>query len=105
VRFFSPGPELIFPRSPAILGRKVQLCHPPKSLEMVERILADFRAGRADVAEFWTNTGGRFVHIRYMAVRDEGGAYRGTLEVTQDVTRIRALAGERRLLQYEEREG
>jgi uncharacterized protein len=105
VRFFSPMADPIFPRSPAILGRKVQLCHPPKSLDMVERILADFRAGRQDVAEFWTSTGGRFVHIRYMAVRDEGGEYLGTLEVTQDATRIRALAGERRLLQYEEREG
>jgi DUF438 domain-containing protein len=42
--------------------------------------------------------GGKFIHIRYFAVRDEAGIYQGTLEVSQDVTRIRALEGERRLL-------
>jgi hypothetical protein len=105
VRFFSPGPDRVFARSAAILGRRVQHCHPPQSVGTVERILADFRAGRRDVAEFWITLGERFVHIRYFAVRDEAGTYLGTLEVTQDVTRIRALAGERRLLQYESQKG
>ena len=67
----------------------------------VERILADFKAGRQSVSEFWIEMGGKFVHIRYFAVRDEAGAYLGTLEVTQDLTRLRALTGERRLLQYD----
>ena len=67
---------------------------------MVERILSDFRAGRQSVAEFWIEIKGRFVHIRYFAMRDEAGAYLGTLEVTQDLTRERLLSGERRLLQY-----
>jgi DUF438 domain-containing protein len=40
----------------------------------------------------------RFIHIRYIAVRDAGGRFQGTLEVTQDVTPIRKLQGERRLL-------
>jgi hypothetical protein len=101
VRFFSPGPKRVFARSAAILGRKVQHCHPPQSVGSVERILADFREGRQDVAEFWIQLRGQFVHIRYFAVRSEAGAYLGTLEVTQDVTGIRALQGERRLLQYE----
>jgi DUF438 domain-containing protein len=64
----------------------------------VQRILDDFRAGRRDVAEFWIQMGEKLIHIRYFAVRDEQGAYQGTLEVTQDVTHIRALEGERRLL-------
>lgn len=101
VRFFSPGPDRVFPRSALILGRRVQHCHPPQSVGTVQRILDDFRAGRQRVAEFWITLKGRFVHIRYFAVQDEAGAYLGTLEVTQDVTAIRALAGERRLLQYE----
>lgn len=101
VCFFSEGPERIFSRSRAILGRKVQHCHPPKSVDVVERILADFRAGRQNVAEFWIDLRGRFVHIRYFAVRNEHGRYLGTLEVTQDLTRIRTLQGERRLLQYD----
>jgi PAS domain S-box-containing protein len=98
VRFFSQTKERIFGRSPAIIGRKVQKCHPPASVHRVQRILDDFRAGRRNVAEFWIQMGGKFIHIRYFALRDENGEYQGTLEVTQDVTRIRTLEGERRLL-------
>jgi DUF438 domain-containing protein len=99
VAFFTEGPDRVFPRSRAIIGRKVQNCHPPKSVDTVNRILSDFRGGRQSVAEFWLTFTGRFVHVRYFAVRDEG-KYLGTLEVTQDVTKIRALEGERRLLAY-----
>ncbi len=102
VAFYSEGPDRIFARSRAILGRKVQHCHPPRSVHVVDQILDDFRSGRHSVAEFWIHFHGRFVHIRYFAVREESGRYLGTLEVTQDVTRIRALEGERRLLQYDE---
>lgn len=101
VRFFSQTKERIFPRSPAIIGRKVQKCHPPASLHRVQRILDDFRAGRQDEAEFWIQMQGQFVHIRYFAMRDEQGEYQGTLEVTQDIARIRTLEGEQRLLDEE----
>ena len=100
VRFFSEGRRRVFARTPAIIGREVRHCHPPKSLAIVERIIADFRAGREDVAEFWIELQGRFVHIRYFAVRDDAGGYLGTMEVTQDATALRTLQGERRLLQY-----
>ncbi len=102
VAFFSEGPHRVFARSRAIIGRKVQNCHPPRSVDVVERILGDFKAGRQNVAEFWIQFTGRFVHIRYFAVRSEEGRYLGTLEVTQDVGSIRALEGERRLLEYAE---
>jgi DUF438 domain-containing protein len=102
VCFFSEGPQRVFARSRAIIGRKVQNCHPPRSVNVVDRILSDFREGRQNVAEFWINFHGRFVHIRYFAVSDAEGKYAGTLEVTQDVTHIRQLEGERRLLQYKE---
>jgi DUF438 domain-containing protein len=98
VRFFSQTKERIFERQAAIIGRKVQMCHPPKSMDKVQKILDDFRAGKRDVAEFWIQIMGKFVHIRYFALRDAKGSYRGTLEVTQDVAGIRALEGERRLL-------
>jgi hypothetical protein len=101
VAFFSEGPDRVFARSRAILGREVRNCHPPKSVHIVDRILADFKAGRQSVAEFWLELQGRFIHIRYFAMRDRAGAYLGTLEVTQDLTRLRALRGERRLLQYD----
>ncbi|NMC01414.1 MAG: DUF438 domain-containing protein [Chloroflexi bacterium] len=98
VRYFSQGRERIFPRSPAIIGRAVQNCHPPQSVDRVQHILDDFRAGKRDVAEFWIQMHGMFVHIRYFALRDADGAYRGTLEVSQNLTPLRALEGERRLL-------
>ncbi len=101
VAFFSEGPDRVFARGIAIIGRKVQHCHPPRSVAVVDRILSDFRSGRQDVAEFWINFQGRFVHIRYFALRDAERQYLGTLEVTQDATRIRGLEGERRLLEYD----
>jgi uncharacterized protein len=101
VAFFSEGPDRLFARSKAVIGRKVQNCHPPRSVDIVNRILNDFREGKQDAAEFWINLRGRFVHIRYFAVRGEENRYLGTLEVTQDVTSIHALEGERRLLQYD----
>ena len=101
VRFFSEGQNRVFARPKAILGRLVQHCHPPGSVNVVERILDDFRSGRQSVAEFWIDFKGRFAHIRYFALRDDKGAYLGTLEVTQDLTHERSLQGERRLLAYE----
>jgi len=101
VAFFSEGSPRVFARSRAVIGRLVQHCHPPKSVATVDRILDDFRSGREHVAEFWLTFQGRFVHVRYFAVRSAGGTYLGCLEVTQDVTAIRALEGERRLLHYD----
>ncbi len=98
VRYFTQMGERIFPRSPAVIGRTVQNCHPPDSVDRVEAILDAFREGRRDVAEFWIQMGERFIHIRYFAVRDKRGDYRGALEVVQDVTHIRELEGEKRLL-------
>ncbi len=100
VVYYSQTPERIFPRSPGIIGRKVQNCHPPKSVDTVERILASFKDGTKDSADFWIEMKGRFIHIRYFAVRDREGAYRGTLEVSQDVTEIRKLQGQKRLLDW-----
>lgn len=100
VRYFSQGKERIFVRTKSIIGRKVQHCHPPDSVHVVERILSDFKSGRHDSAEFWLELNGSFVHIRYLALRNEKGEYLGTMETTQNATHIRTLAGERRLLQY-----
>jgi hypothetical protein len=98
VRFFSQTKERIFTRTEAIIGRKVQKCHPPQSVHVVQKIVDSFKAGTRDMAEFWIEMGGKFIHIRYFALRDQEGAYKGTIEVSQDVTHIRALTGERRLL-------
>ena len=101
VAYYSEGPERIFPRSPAIIGREVRNCHPPKSVHLVNKILDAFKSGSRDTAEFWIELGGKFIYIRYFAVRDAGGYYRGCLEVSQDITRIRKLEGQQRLLDWE----
>ena len=104
VRYFSPGKERIFDRSRAILGRKVQYCHPPKSVHIVNQIVKDFKAGNQEQARFWINMGGKLIYICYYAVRDAAGSYLGTLEVTQDLSEVRSLEGERRLLKYDSAE-
>lgn len=98
VRYFNATKDRVFVRTPAVIGRKVQNCHPQKSLPVVERILREFREKKREVAEFWINYKGRFVYIRYFPVWGRNGEYLGTLEVTQDMTRIRELSGEKRLL-------
>lgn len=100
VRYFTHGRERVFARSRAVLGRKVQYCHPPSSVDTVDRILEGFRSGRKDRADFWIDMRGRFVHIEYVALRGADGAYLGCLEVTQDLTAKRALTGEQRLLSW-----
>ncbi|MEG6507223.1 DUF438 domain-containing protein [Nitratidesulfovibrio sp. 1201_IL3209] len=100
VAYYSDVPHRIFPRSAAVIGRNVSNCHPPKSVHMVEDILTRFKSGERDSAEFWIELGGRFLHIRYFAVRDTDKTYLGCLEVSQDVTDIRALTGQRRLLEW-----
>jgi len=100
VRYYSQGRQRIFPRSPAVIGRAVQNCHPPASVHVVEKILESFKRKEKDTAEFWLTLNDRFIHIRYFALYDQEGAYRGVVEVSQDVTDVRALKGQRRLLDW-----
>lgn len=100
VAFFSQSSERIFHRNRAILQRDVRMCHPPGSVHTVEQILSDFKSGRQSSAAFWIQKGGMFIHIEYFAVRNAGGEYLGTLEVSQELSEKRSLQGERRLLNY-----
>ncbi len=101
VVFYNRGEDRVFPRSAGIIGREVRFCHPPKSVDQVIKILEEFKAGRQDLAEFWINFKGQFIHIQYFPVRDPDGTYRGVIEMSQDVTHIRSLEGEKRLLDWE----
>lgn len=98
VRYFNRSKERLFVRTKATLGRRVEQCHPQRSLHLVREIVEDFRHGRRDEAEFWIQMSGRFIHIRFFPVRDAQGNYLGTVEVVQDITDIRSLEGEKRLL-------
>lgn len=101
VKYFSTPLKRTFPRTPAVIGRTVQNCHPPESVWMVEKILEAFKKGEQDNASFWIPFKEQFVLIRYFALRDADGNYKGTIEVTQDIAEIRHLKGENRLLNWE----
>jgi DUF438 domain-containing protein len=100
VRYYSDSPHRVFPRSPGIIGRAVQDCHPQKSVATVERILEAFKRKEKDKADFWLQAEGRFILISYKAIYGEKGEYLGTLETSMDATDIRALEGQRRLLDW-----
>ena len=100
VRFYSNPPNRIFPRTPAIIGRKVQFCHPPESVHVVERIVESFRKGEKDVASFWFHMGPKFILINYYAVRNANKEYKGTLEVSQEISDIQSISGDRKLLDW-----
>ena len=102
VRYFNKPEKIIFVRTKAVIGRKVQNCHPAKSLDTVNAIVESFKAGKKSVAEFWINMAGRLVHIRFFAVRNPQGKYLGVMEVVQDVTDIQKLQGEKRLLDWQQ---
>ena len=94
----------IFKRPVGVVGRDVRKCHPQRSLDKVEQILSEMKAGTRDTARFWIDLGGssddapRKVLIEYYALRDREGSYLGCLEASQDITEIQTLTGEKRLL-------
>lgn len=98
VKYFSHSKERIFARTKSVIGRKVENCHPPGSVHIVEKMVEDFKSGKKDSEDFWINMGPMFVYIRYFAVRDKNGEYMGTLEVTQNIKPIKEIHGEKRLL-------
>ncbi len=100
VRFFSAPEHRIFPRSKAIIGRDVHNCHPPESIHVVEKIIQSFRNGEKDKASFWIKMKDQYVLIQYFALRNESGSYRGVLELTQEISDIKRLEGEKRLLDW-----
>ena len=101
VKFFSRPKERFFPRSPAIIGRNVKNCHPPESVHIVEKIIDALKNGEQENAKFWLQLKGRFILINYFALRNSEGEYKGVLEVSQDITEIKKLEGEQRLLSWE----
>jgi DUF438 domain-containing protein len=101
VKFFTQGKERIFPRTKAVIGRQVSNCHPPASVHIVEEIVEDLKSGKKDHEDFWIRMRDKYVHIRYFAVRDKDGNFLGVLEFTQDIAPIKALEGEKRLVEEE----
>jgi len=102
VKYFNKAEKRVFVRTKSVIGRKVQLCHPQKSVHIVNRIVDSFKEGKRDVAEFWITLNNRLIHIRYFAVRDKNGKYLGTMEITQDLTDLKKIEGEKGLLDWKD---
>ncbi len=100
VTFFTTPKDRIFPRSVAVIGRDVRNCHPPESVHIVEAILVSFKNGEKNEASFWFQMKGLYIYIQYIALRNAEGKYRGTLEISQEIGKLRALEGQRRLLEW-----
>lgn len=100
VKFYSTPEKRIFPRTNSVIGRDVKNCHPPESVHVVEQIIESFRNGEKNKASFWIQLKGEFVLIQYFAVRDDLGNYKGVVEVSQEITEIRNIQGEQRLLDW-----
>jgi DUF438 domain-containing protein len=103
VRFFSDkeAESRLFLRSKPALGRDLHVCHPKKYIGAMEQIINDFRSGKQSHARFWRQDHqGKFIVIEYYALRDNAGAYKGTLEVVQDITAYRQLEGDRHEVLY-----
>ena len=100
VKFWNKHETRIFKRPAAVIGKSVQNCHPKHSVDKVNQLLSDFKYSKRDSAEFWINLDERKVYIRYFAVRDKDGKYLGTVEATQDITTIKKIEGEKRILEY-----
>ena len=98
VGYFNQAKDRIFVRSKAIIGREVRQCHPETSIHVVNQILKDLKSGAKDSAEFWINLEGRLIYIQYFTVRGDDGEYLGCLEVSRDITDIKKIEGEKRLL-------
>jgi len=90
----------VFARTRSVVGRKVQKCHPKKSVDTVQQIVEGFKNGTHDKAEFWINMGDETILIRYFPVFGDDGKYLGVCEVTQEVGWIKRLTGEQRLLDW-----
>lgn len=105
VRYFNRPKDRIFPRSPSVIGRDVRHCHPAESVDVVDQIIEAFRKNEQSEANFWIEMKGKFLYIRYFALRDTNGIYKGVLELSQEVSEIRNLHGQRRLLQWDKKDG
>ncbi len=99
VKYFTTGAERIFERPLTVIGRHVNMCHPPESVHVVEKIVNSFKSGKKDFEDFWIPLKDKFILIRYFAIRDKEGNYLGTLELSQNIKPLKELEGSKRILE------
>jgi DUF438 domain-containing protein len=96
--------DRLFKRPYTSMGLNFRDCHPKESLDKVEKIVSEMKAGKRDKARFYIDMGMKEdskkhkILIEFYALRDETGKYLGCMECTQDVEELMHLEGEKRLL-------
>jgi DUF438 domain-containing protein len=96
--------DRLFKRPYTAMGTNFRDCHPKDSLDKVEKIVNEMKAGTRDSARFWIDMGVKEdsnkhkILIEFFALRDETGNYLGCMECTRDVEDIMHLEGQKRLL-------
>jgi PAS domain S-box-containing protein len=98
VLFWNRHDTRIFPRPASAQGGDVIKCHSEKSAAKVAQLLKDFAAGKKDCLEYQIDFNGRTIKVINTAVRDPVGKYLGVMEIEQDITDIKKIEGEKRLL-------
>ncbi|MDY4760975.1 DUF438 domain-containing protein [Streptococcus thoraltensis] len=90
---YAPTEDMIFKRNPSQVGRHVELCHPPRVLEKVKKVIELLKSGQKDKVTMWFKSEKReiFVHITYAAVRNADGEFEGVLEYVQEIQDFRAI--------------
>ena len=94
----------LFRRPLSAMGLNFRQCHPEGSLDRVVRIVDEMKSGRRDVARFWIDLAvpgdirKHKILIEFYALRDPSAGTSAAWRCTQDVEHIRALEGQKRLL-------
>ncbi len=94
----------LFKRPLTSMGLNFRECHPQSSLDKVEKIVSEMKAGTRDKARFWIDMHVKEeakphkILIEFFALRSPEGKYLGCMECTQDVEETMHLEGQKRLL-------
>ena len=88
-QYYTDFPGMIFPREPDIIGTDLYDCHPESSHKLIKELLEEFRSGKKDSFSEIREEKGKTISIKYFAIRNTNGIYKGVLEVIQSVGEFR----------------
>ncbi len=97
IQYYSEAPHRVFPRDRSALGKNIETTSPERDLVDVDEFFEPFRKGKKNIETFWVQRGGRLILLRVIAVYSVVGEYLGVIELSEDITDLRRLGGERKL--------
>lgn len=95
---WTTGNRKLFNIGEEVMGTDVRECHPMKSMDSLENLLAEMKAGKLDSTRSVKDVekGGRKRRfaVHYIALRDDMGNYKGCMEVDMDLSDLAESDGE-----------